>query len=91
MANGREIAFSAKCDAAADRMGGYIRIDESLIPIFDALYHDPTGFPRVDVDWCACRFIVTKPFRDVPALLWLFYIEPSGRVVIDHVEEFEGY
>jgi hypothetical protein len=50
MANGREIGFSPECDAAAVRIGGYARIDESLVPIFDALHRDPTGFPRVDVD-----------------------------------------
>lgn len=91
MANGREIVFSRECDVAAEKIGGYQRIDETLVPIFDALDRDPTGFRRVDVDWCGCRYIVTDPFRGVPRLTWYFHIEPSGKVVFDHVEEFEDY
>jgi hypothetical protein len=88
---GREIVFSANCDAAAEKPGGYDLIDDALIPIFDSLHHNPEGFDKVGLDWSANRFIVTKPFGSVPALVWLVYIEIGGRVVIDHVEEHEDY
>jgi hypothetical protein len=91
MANGREIVFSSDCDAAAEKLGGYSLIDDALIPIFDALHHKPQGFPKVTLDWDANRYILTKAFGNVPALVWVFYIEVSGRVVIDHVEAFEEY
>jgi hypothetical protein len=46
MANGREIVFSSDCDAAAAKLGGYSLIDDALIPIFDALHHNPQGFRK---------------------------------------------
>jgi hypothetical protein len=91
MANGREVVFSANCDAAAEKPGGYELIDDALIPIFDALHYNPEGFEKVGLDLSANRIIITKAFGNVPALVWLFYIEMNGRVVIDHVEEFEDY
>ncbi|MSO99577.1 MAG: hypothetical protein EXR07_00790 [Acetobacteraceae bacterium] len=91
MANGHEIVFSPNCDVAAQKLGGYGAIDDALIPIFDSLHHDPRGFHKVGLDWSANRFILTKAFGKIPALVWLFYIEVSGKVVIDHVEEFEDY
>ena len=91
MATGREIVFSSNCDAAAELLGGYNRIDDALIPIFDALHHNPEGFEKVALDWSSDRFIITKAFGNVPALVWVFYIEMGGKVVIDHVEPFEDY
>jgi len=91
MSLGRNIFFSMNCDTAAEAVGGYERIDGSLIPILDALERNPYGFPRVESDWFAARYIVTKPFEGAPALVWLFYIEPTGDVVIEHVEEYEDY
>jgi hypothetical protein len=76
---------------AAEKIGGFQRIDDSLTPIFDALSLNPYGFDRLESDWFSFRLIKTKPFRDVPPLVWVFYIEPAGDVVLDHVEEFEGY
>jgi hypothetical protein len=46
MANGREIVFSRDCDLAADRLGGHEVIDDALIPIFDALSHNPLVFRK---------------------------------------------
>jgi len=58
----------------------------------DALARDPTGFPMVEAShFSRARFIVTKPFGAVPALVWLFVIEQDGDIVIEYVEEFEGY
>jgi hypothetical protein len=91
MERGRRIFFSKNCDDAAKAVGGYERIDDSLIPIFDALERNPYGFPVVESDWFSARVIVTKPFLNTPSLVWTFYIEPNGDVVLDHVEEYEGY
>lgn len=91
MPRGRRIFFSQNCDEAAERIGGYKRLDDSLIPIFDALEKNPYGFPSIESDWFSARYIVTEPFLNSPALVWLFYIEPSGDVVLDDVEEFEPY
>jgi hypothetical protein len=88
---GRNIFFSENCNAAAEAVGGYQRIDVSLIPILDALERNPYGFPKVESDWFSARYIVTKPFEGSPALIWLFFVEANGDVVIDHVEIYEGY
>ncbi len=91
MSHGRRIVFSENCNAAAQKVGGYEKIDYSLLPVFEALERNHYGFPLVESDWFSCRFIVTKPFLSAPPLVWLFYVEPSGTVVLDYVEEFEGY
>ena len=88
---GRNIFFSEKCDASAEAVGGYRLIDASLIPILDALERNPYGFPKIESDWFSSRYIVTNPFEGAPALIWLFFVEPNGDVVIDHVEIDEGY
>lgn len=91
MAHDRQIFFSAECDAAAALLGGYARIDGSLtVAIYDALRRNPYGFKEVNSDWYSARYIVTKPFRDMPALSWWFRIN-DGDVTIEHVEEFEDY
>ena len=89
----RRIFFSRSCDAAAERLGGYERIDASLDAFWDSLLHNPAGFPEIEgnLPWLRARFIVTKPVEDVRALVWLFVIEDDGDLVIDHVEEFESY
>jgi hypothetical protein len=91
MSSGRSIVWSHNCDAAAEQLGGYGRIDDALIPVIDALQRNPYGTRRVDIDWCSTRFITTDAFKDVPALVRLFYIEPNGTVVIDHVEALDDY
>jgi len=88
----RRILFSAECEVAAGRIGGFHRIDESLTAgIYDALNRNPYGFPMLESDWFSARVIATKPFRSTPALVWLFVIDENKDVVITHVEEFEGY
>ena len=91
MSSGRRIVWSHDCDAAAERLGGYRRIDDALIPVLDALQRNPYGTRRVDIDWCSIRYITTDQYKDIPPLVWLFYIEPDGTVVIDHVEALEDY
>lgn len=86
----RRIIFSHECDAAAERIGGYKRIDPSLDPVLDALARNPYGFPMQQSDWFDFRYIVTKPIDDCPALIWTFTIE-NGDVTLRHVEEDEAY
>ena len=87
----RSIFFSKQCDACAQSLGGYQRIDSSLDAVWDALLRSPHNLPRVETDWYAARYVTTIPFKGSPALLWTFEIQTNGDVVIDHVEEFEGY
>jgi hypothetical protein len=87
----RRIIYSKECDDAARKLGGYKRIDDSLTTaIHDALQRNPYGFPAVEADWFSARYIVTKPFKDVPALIWTFVISKTD-VIIEHVEEYETY
>lgn len=89
---GRRIMFSKQCDEAAERIGGYQAIDEALtVGIYNSLARNPYGFPSVESDWFSARYIVTKPFGNTPALVWIFTIEPTGDVVLEHVEVFENY
>jgi hypothetical protein len=91
MASHRKIIYSAMCDASAARLGGYEKIDVALDGVIDALSRDPHGFRLVASDWFfSFRYAVTKPVGDVPALVWIFRIEREA-VVIEDVEEFEGY
>ena len=87
----RAIFFSAQCDECASLLGGYACIDQALDAVWDALHRNPYALSRVESDWYAARYVTTMPFRDVPALLWTVEIQTNGDVVIDHVEEFEGY
>lgn len=91
MSGGRRIVFSRECDAAADRLGGYERLDISLDTVWDVLRHNPYRLPRCKSDWFSARYINTKPSGGCPGLVWLIVIETDGSVVIDHVEESEGY
>ena len=87
----RRIFFSARCDDAAERLGGYRLIDPSLDAVWDALVRNPFGLPRVESDWYSARYAVTKPFEALPALVWIIVIETGGDVEIDDVEEYENY
>ncbi len=87
----RAIFFSAQCDECAHRLGGYQRIDPALDAVWDVLIRNPYALPRVESDWYSARYISTKPFRGVPALVWTIEIQENGDVLIDHVEEFEDY
>ena len=91
MSGHRKIFYSKECDAAAERLGGYERIDVALDTVWDVLRHDPYKLPRCESDWYSARFILTKPSGDAPALVWLILIESGGDIIIDHVEESEGY
>ena len=91
MADSRRVFYSENCELAALTLGGFKRIDASLDAAWDSLIKNPYGFPRVESDWYFARFIVTKPYLGVPALLWTFVIEQDGDVIIEDVEEFEGY
>lgn len=83
--------FSLDCNTAAERLGGYEKIDIALDTLWDVLRHDPYKLPRCESDWYSARFVLTKPYADCPALVWLIVIEFDGGIIIDHVEESEGY
>ncbi len=88
----RKIIFADECHLSAAKLGGYEAIDDALTSgIYDALDRYPWGFPSVESDWYSARYIVTKPFRQTCALLWVFVIDSSGDVIIKHVEEYENY
>lgn len=87
----RAIFFSAQCDACAEKVGGYRRIDQALDAVWDALLRNPYALNRVESDWYSTRYVETIAFKNVPALLWEFEIQTNGDIVIDHVEEFEEY
>ena len=91
MADGREIKFPANCDGAAKRLGGYVQISDALIPLFDVLRHNPQGCEKIGLDWNANRIFHTDTIGSIPALVWLFQIMIGGKVVVDHVEQFEEY
>jgi hypothetical protein len=91
MTLGRKVVWSHNCTIAAEQLGGYRLIDDPLIAVIDALERNPYAAQRVDVDWCSVRYITTEATLSVSALVWLFYIEANGTVVIDHVEAFDGY
>ena len=87
----RSIYFAASCDIAADALGGYERIDVALETVYQALAVNPYGFPLIENDFTRARYVVTRPIRTVPALVWLFTIDENGNVTLDHVEEAELY
>jgi hypothetical protein len=89
--DGRRILFSINCMEAAEKIGGFQTIDDSLTPFYDGLILNPYGFEIFESDWFSFRVIKIKPYGNRPALVWQFYIEPTGDVILDHVEEFEGY
>ena len=91
MGSSRRIVFSPACDIAAEKLGGYERIDFSLDTVWDVLRHDPYRLPRCETDWFSARYINTKPSSGCPALIWLIVIEAGGAIIIDHVEESEEY
>jgi len=90
MPPGRRIWFSPDCDKAAERLGGYRRVDRSLDAFWDGLSRDPYGFPKIETDWFSIRYIITESIGTIPSLIWFFTIE-SGDVTLTHVEEHETY
>ncbi len=87
----RAIFFSRQCDECAQHLGGYERIDPALDTVWEALTRNPYALHKVESDYYYARYVTTKAFKDVPALLWTVEIQANGDVVIDHVEEFEEY
>jgi hypothetical protein len=85
---GRNIRYDEECDSAAEALGGYKAIDESLYAYLDALERNPAEFPKIDTDWGSVRYIRTKPFGGTPGLLWYFVLEANGDVTITYVEKY---
>ena len=87
----RSILYAPSCDLAAEALGGYVRIDASLDAVMQGLMVNPYAFPRIESDFYSARYIRTKPIRDIPALVWLFEINPNNDVILMHVEQYEDY
>ena len=88
----RGIKYASTCDAAAELLGGYQKIDDSLtVGICDALSRNPYGFEQIESDWFSARLIKTKSFEDTPALVWLFVIDDKKDIILTHVELFQSY
>jgi len=87
----RQIRYWNDCDAAAERSGGYQRIDDSLNAVWDVLCNNPYQLPQIQSDWYNARYVLTKPSGDAPALVWVVTIDSNGDVQIEHVEEAEDY
>jgi hypothetical protein len=85
----RKIRWDEDCDRAAEMLGGYEVIDESLDAYFDALCRDPSGFPRVECAWGSVRYIRTKQMGDIPELTWYFILEGDGDVTMTYVERYD--
>ncbi len=84
----RNIRFDPECDRAAEALGGYEAIDDSLNAHLDALDRAPEGFPIVEAFFGSVRYVRTIPIKDIPELLWFFIIEENGDVTLTHVEKF---
>ena len=82
------IVSSESCDAAAELLGGYERIDCSLDPIWEAINRNPEGFEKIEADEFCARYVITKPICDLPALIWIFTIMGNGDIIFEHVEVF---
>ncbi len=83
----RSVRFDPACNAAAEALGGYEAIDESLYIHLEALHREPEGFDKIETPWGAVRYIRTRPTGTTPELVWHFVIEANGDVLLVHVEE----
>jgi hypothetical protein len=81
---GRKIIY--ECDEAAQKIGGYELIDDSLDTILEPLTRNPRGFPSVDCAWGSVRYARTLPIGDCPALIWYFIMDQRDDVILVHVE-----
>jgi hypothetical protein len=86
-----KVYFSPDFDAAAMSLGSIAKIDAVLAPFIDALQRNPYAFRLIENEWVRCRYGVTKPVGDVPALLVTFTIDDDGDVIMRYVEEHLSY
>ena len=95
MASSRRVIYEASFGESAKYFGGYEAIDVVVDPIVDGLYRNPFGFELVEQAWqggvIICRYAITNPVRNIPALCVQFRIDGNGDVFLCHVEEFVGY
>lgn len=92
MASRRVISFSKECDQAAERLGGYKRLDKALDAIWDGLNRNPYEFLLIEGDYfSSARVMLTEGTDDCPPLVWIFAIRADRNVEILYVEEQEGY
>jgi len=86
----RAIRFDPECDAAAESLGGYAAIDDSLNAHWDGLHRNPEGYSKVEMEWGSVRYIRTKRTDLCPELIWYFSIDARGDVLIYDVDLFEN-
>ena len=87
----RTVIFSTSCGVAAQRLGGYEKIDVTLEAAYQALMVNPYGFPKIESDLYRARYVITIEVGDIPSLVWLFTINDQNDVVMNHVERLDPY
>jgi hypothetical protein len=88
----RRVVFEKTFDLAVEPFGGYQHLDPILEPVVDSLYANPLGFPLAEDDWfSACRYVVTKPWCDLPSFVIIFTIDEDETVSIRDIFENEDY
>jgi hypothetical protein len=83
---GRKIIYDPECDAAAERLGGYERIDPSLDTILEPLTRDPKGYDLVQCAWGSVRVARTLPRQGCPPLIWYFLLDENDDIILVNVE-----
>jgi len=83
------IRYDPACDEAADKLGGYGAIDDSLTPYLEWPTPQSEGVLGVEAFWGSVRCVKTIAIGDMPTLLWYFVIEANGDVLITHVEKYD--
>ena len=85
----RIVIYEDSFGVAAERFGGYVVIDEVLNPLVDALYKNPFAFKILETNWFRCRYAITKPLGNIPALCVLFKIDEDGNVFLYDLEQLD--
>jgi hypothetical protein len=85
----RAVRYDTECDKAAESLGGYEAIDDTLYVYLEALHREPKGFPIAECAWGSVRYIRTRSMGSIPELIWYFVIEASGDVLITNVEKYD--
>jgi hypothetical protein len=82
----QRVFFSDECGEAAEKLGGYEAIDDSLNVFYEDLHRNPRGFPYVEDEWTSFRYITTNAVGSSPKLTWIFTIDHNDDVELVHVE-----
>lgn len=93
---GRRVVFAHSFDECTEALGGHKIVDEALAPVIDALYRNPFAFDAIEIvfngnELVSCRYAITKPLRNLPAIVVVFTIDGNDDVEITHAEEADRY